>query len=185
MMACLIATDFHHRNTKPLVLKPPLYVKGTAVVIATAIICLHFYDAWWRTYRSAAKIRQANQAGLLGEFEQAHSLLTDAAEDDPLSPAASSLNAALYLHQFRVTPGANQNLLNEAKDNLLEAINRDDASFKNFERLTEVYILLAEISRGIERTEWLNSALETAGKAIKRHLGCGRLHIELAQIAEQ
>jgi len=185
VMACLIATDFHRKNVKPFVLKPSLYVRAAVLVIATAIICLYFYDAWWRTYRSTAKIRQANQASLLGEFEQAHGLLTDAAEDDPLSPAASSLNAALYLHHFQVTAREERDLLEHAKDNLLEAINRDNTSFKDFERLTEVYILLAEISHGKERTNRLNKAFQTADKAIKRHPGCGRLWLKLAQIAEQ
>ena len=185
IMACLIATDFHRKNAKPFVLKPPLYVKVAIVVIASAITCLYAYDARWRTYRSAAKIRQANQASFLGEFEQAHSLLAAAAGDDPLSPTASSVNGGLYLHHFEVTGKRDRHLLDAAKENLLEAIDRDNACFKDFERLTRVYILLAEISHGKEKTNRLNEAFETAGKAIKRYPGCGRLHIERAKIAEQ
>ncbi|UCE47748.1 MAG: hypothetical protein JSW47_19385, partial [Phycisphaerales bacterium] len=72
-----------------------------------------------------------------------------------------------------------------AADCLQTAIKRNGAAFKNFERLTDVYAMLAETSPGQERADWLDKAFETASEAVNRYGGCGRLHFKLAQIAEQ
>jgi O-antigen ligase len=68
---------------------------------------------------------------------------------------------------------------------LLEAIRRNGADFKNYERLTEVYVLLAEISGAAQRSACLNQAFDIAQSAVERYFGLGRLHLQLAQIAEQ
>ncbi|MHC4388955.1 MAG: hypothetical protein ACYSX1_10145, partial [Planctomycetota bacterium] len=68
---------------------------------------------------------------------------------------------------------------------LLEAIRRNGADFKNYERLTEVYVLLAEISDADQRSACLNQAFDSAQSAVERYPGLGRLHLQLAQIAEQ
>ena len=72
-----------------------------------------------------------------------------------------------------------------AADCLQGAIERNGQAFKNFERLTQVYGLLAETSTGREKADWLNKTLDTASQAVKRYPGCGRLHFKLALIAEQ
>ena len=72
-----------------------------------------------------------------------------------------------------------------AADCLQGAIERNGQAFKNFERLTQVYGLLAETSTGREKADWLGKALDTASQAVERYPGCGRLHFKLARIAEQ
>jgi O-antigen ligase len=185
IMACLIAANYHQRPRRPLLLKPTLPVRILITAAGLLLAWAYLNYALIPVARSSAKIHQASQATLLGQYHQAHNLFAAAAEDDPLSPTASSLNAELYLHHFEVTGKRDRNLLDAAKNSLLKAINRHNAYFKNFERLTEVYILFAEISHGREKTDWLNRAFVSADRAIKRHPGCGRLHFERAKIAEQ
>jgi lipopolysaccharide biosynthesis regulator YciM len=135
--------------------------------------------------RSTAKTQQANQAISAGQFEYAHQLLEKACEDDSLSSAALSLNGRLYLHHFRLTQDKDRDLLLRSEKCLQAAIERNSAAFKNFERLTDVYCSLAEISTQQEKTDWLNKAFDAASFTIERYPGCGRVHLKLAQIAEQ
>jgi len=185
IIACLIALHFHRKSRPQLVLKPALPIRILMVAAALLLTwaCLNY--ALVPPAKSIAKIRRANRAISNGWILQADRLLTAAAEDDPLSPTASSLNAQLFLNHIRLTGRKYRDLLEAAEDNLLEAIKRDNAYFKNFEQLTQVYASLAEISTGQERARWLNEALDTAGKAINRYPGCARLRLERANIAQQ
>jgi tetratricopeptide (TPR) repeat protein len=109
--------------------------------------------------------------------------LEKAASDDVLSSSALSLNGRLYLHHYEMTP--DRDLLLSAESCLKSAIRRNDAGFKNFERLTDVYSQLAESSTQQEKSDWLNKAFETATQAVERYPGCGRLHFNQAQVADQ
>ena len=185
IIACLIAIDFHTNRRPQLVLKPTPVVRAIVGLIALVIIGAYFYYAWSPVNKSTAKIRQAHQAISNGQFEQAHRLLDSAAKDDYISPAALSMNGRLYLHHFELTQNRNRDLLLKSEKCLQAAIERDGAAFKNFERLTDVYESLAEISRLQEKTEWLNKALDSASLAVERYPGCGRLGFKLAEIAEK
>ncbi|MBA7676709.1 hypothetical protein ES703_84953 [subsurface metagenome] len=185
IMACLLAMDYHQKPQPQILLKPAPLVTIVMTAAGLILIWACFNYALAPVVKSTTKISQANQASLLGQFDRAHSLLAAAARDDPLSPVASSANAELHLHRFNVTPGKDRSLLDRARGNILEAIDRDRAYFRNFERLTEIYTVLAEISRGKEKTGWLNKALQAADQAIKRYPGSGRLHIKRAKIAER
>ena len=112
-------------------------------------------------------------------------MLEEAGEADPLGSTAPAFGGRLYLHRFGMTPGGDPDLLLRAAACLQSAIERNHAAFKNFERLTDVYALLAETSTGSEKTDWLDKALDTAYLAVERYPGCGRLHFKLARIAEQ
>ena len=79
----------------------------------------------------------------------------------------------------------NRDLLLNAETCLQSAIGRNGAAFKNFERLTDVYRQLAEISVQQEKTDWLIKAFETASQAVERYPGCGRLHFNQAQVADK
>jgi hypothetical protein len=185
IMACLIAVYYHQQRMNPLLvtLTPPVKILVTAV----GIVLFWAYSSYALipVVKSTAKIRQATRANTVGQFDLAHNLLADAAKDDPFSSTAASLNGELHSHDFKTAVNKNPNSLHAAEDALLEAISRDNAYFKDFERLTEVYTLLAEISRGQEKTHRLNEALKTAKQAIRRHPGCARMHFERAKIAEQ
>ncbi|KKK59865.1 hypothetical protein LCGC14_3030080, partial [marine sediment metagenome] len=133
---------------------------------------------------STAGIRQAHQAISDGQFQQAHNLLAAAAEEDYLSPAALFLNSRLYLQRFYTADSKRADLLLDSEKSLLAAIERNGADFKNFERLTKVYNLLAEIPMP-QRADYLKKASDSAWRAVERYPGCARLRIELARIAEK
>ncbi|UCC97843.1 MAG: O-antigen ligase family protein [Phycisphaerales bacterium] len=185
IMACLIATNARSSQRAPLVLKAAPAVKLSVVVMALATTCIYVSYVLAPTAASTAKIGHANQAVSAGRIDNAHRLLQKAGEDDTLSAAALSLDGRLYLHHFQLTQGANPDLLLRAAESLRTAISRNDAAFKDFERLTDAYCTLAEVGRDHEKTDWLNKAFDAGSRAIERYPGCGRLHSKLAQVAEQ
>jgi tetratricopeptide (TPR) repeat protein len=185
MIACIIAIGYQTNPRPQVVLKPAPFVKVLTVAAGVVITCVYLNYALIPVSNASAKIQQANRAISVGRLEQAHKLLDSAAEDDFLSPAALSLNGRLYLHHFEHTSGVNRDLLLQAEKCLRAAIERNGAAFKNFERLTEVYVLLAEISTQQEKNDWLKKAFDNASFAVEhRYPGCARLRIELAKIAE-
>ncbi len=185
ILACLIAIDYHQKSRPCLVVKS--YPVGKIIIIGASVVIIwvYFTFAFIPTAKSITGIQQAHKAIQLGRFDDAHRFLDRAAEDDPLSSDALSQNGRLYLHQFKLTPKKDRQLLTEAQKCFKAAIERNNAVFKNFERLTEVYYLLAEVSTQQEKTIWLSKAFDTASLAVEHYPGCGRLHFKLAQIAEQ
>lgn len=185
IIACLVAIGSQTNPRPQVVLQPALFVKILIVVAGVVITCVYLNYTLIPVGKAGAKIQQANRAISIGQFEQAHKLLDYAAEDDTLSPAAPSLNGRLYLHHFQLTLN-NRDLLLQAEKCLRVAIERNSAAFKNFERLTEVYLLLAEISTQQEKIDWLKKAFDNASFTVEhRYPGCARLRIELAKIAER
>jgi hypothetical protein len=185
LIACLVAIDSHANARVPVVLKP---ARPTSILIVTATLV-----AGWAylscvlvpVAKSTIRIQQANQAISTGQFEYAHEFLEKAAADDPLSNVALSHNGSFYLHHFRVTQDEDRDLLLRSVECLQAAIERNDAAYKNFERLTDVYGLLVEVSPHREKAGWLEKALDAGLLAVERYPGCGRLHFKLAQIADQ
>jgi len=177
VIACLIAID-HRRNSRPqLVLKPTLSAKAIAVVVALVIIGVYVCFVWWPVYKRTAKIQQAYQALSLGQFWQAHNLLTEAGEYDRLDPTALNLNGRLYLQHYSVTreKSATGGLLKKAEECFLQAIERNKADYKNYEKLSTVYELLGQNQ----------DAYDWCLKATELYPGSGRLRFKLAKIAEQ
>jgi tetratricopeptide (TPR) repeat protein len=166
------------------VLKPAFLTRILMLTGAAVIGWAYLNYALIPVARSAAKIQQASRVISEGEFEVAHNLLADAANEDFLSAAASSVNGRLYLHHFQVDGGKDLDLLSGAKKGLLEAISRNVADFKNFEKLTEVYNDFAELAPQ-KKGDWLEKAYESAEEAVKRYPNGGHLRIELAEIAEK
>ena len=183
MIACIIAIGYQTNPRPQIVLQTAPFVKVLTVAAGVVITCVYLNYALIPVSNAGAKIQQAYRAIFVGRLEQAHKLLNSAAEDDSLSPAAPSLNGRLYLHHFQLTPN-NRDLLLQSEKCLRAAIERNGAAFKNFERLTEVYVLLAEISTQQEKNDWLKKAFDNASFAVEhRYPGCARLRIELAKIA--
>ena len=185
LIACLISIDSHTKSRPLLVLKPKPYVKILIVAAALVTSWVYFSYVFVPVARSTTRIRQANMAMSSGQFKYAHELLEKAANDDVLSSSALSLDGRLYLHHYEMALDKNRDLLLRAETCLKSAIGRNDTAFKNFERLTDVYRLLAETSTQQEKTDWLKKAFETASQAVERYPGCGRLHFKQAQIADQ
>ncbi len=185
MMACLIAIDSHTNSRSPIVIKPKPFVKILIVTVALATSWVYFGYVVIPVARSTTRIRQANSAILTGQFEYAHEFLKKAANDDVLSSSALSLDGRLYLHHYEMTLDKDRDLLLRAETCLQDAIGRNDAEFKNFERLADIYRLLAEVPIEQEKADWLNKAYKAALQAVERYPGCGRLHFKQAQIADR
>jgi O-antigen ligase len=133
--------------------------------------------------KSTSRIRQAKQYQFQSRFGRAHRVLEEAAVDDALSPAAASLNGKLYLQHFRMDMRQDPLFLTEAKKHFDQAIYRDPSNFKNFERLSEVYVMLSEVSTK-QSSMWLANALDASLGAVDRYPGSGRIHLGLAEIAD-
>jgi O-antigen ligase len=185
MIACLIAIDSHTKSRPLLVLKSEPLVKVLIVTAALAAGWAYLNYVFAPVAASTFRIRWANTAMSSGRFEYAHKLLEKAANADALSTSALSLNGRLYLHEYETTLDKNRDLLLHAETCLKRAIERNNAAFKDFERLTDVYHQLAEIPAEQDEADWLNKAFGTASQAIERYPGCGRLHFKQAQIADK
>ena len=174
-----------NQNKRPyFILRPETFAKITTVAAGTIIILAYFNYVFIPVAGSTAGIRQAHRAISNGQFQQAHNIFSTAAEDDYLSPTALFLSGRLYLQRFYTADSKRADLLLDSEKGLLAAIERNRADFKNFERLTEVYNLLAEISMP-QRADYLKKASDSAWHAVERYPGCARLRIELARIAEK
>ncbi len=185
LIACMVAIFSQAYSRPQIVLKPSPFVKKLTVIAGLALICVYLNYVLIPVSKTSAKIQLANRAISSGKFEQAHRLLDSASENDSLSSEALSLNSKLYLHHFKLTSSVDRNLLLQAEKQSLGAIKRNKASFKNYERLTEVYTLLADISKNQEKIDWLNKAYDNTLFTVE-HLypGCARLRIELAKVSE-
>ena len=184
LIACLIAIDYHTKSRPPIILKPKPFVKILIVIVALVASWVYLSYVYAPVARSTARIRQADIARYSGRFEYAHELLEKAADDDILSSSAQSINGRLYLQRYE-TLEKDRDLLLRAESCLKDAIERNNVEFKNFERLIDVYRLLAESSVGQEKADWLDKAFEAASQAVEHYPGCGRLHFKQAQIADE
>jgi tetratricopeptide (TPR) repeat protein len=185
IIGCLIAAN---QNSRPQFARQTMpFVKILLMTAGIITIWAYLNFALIPVARTTKKIQQANQAISAGQFDYAHQLLDTAANDDRLNPLPLSLNSKLYLYHFEIEVAQSKTpeLLLQAEKCLQTAIRRNAADFKNFERLTDVYNRLAEISTGRQKTDWLKKAFDSASLAIELYPGCERLHFELAKTAEQ
>ena len=184
MMAVLVALDFQRGCRTPLVLEPSGLVKmvigAGAVLLAYGYLRYGFVPVAKAASRTARAMRQVEHAE-----EYAHELLDEAAEEDALDPTALNLNARLYLQRCQEVAAPQRAVLKLAEARFLRAIERNEACFKNYAKLGEVYGLLAEVSSGREKTDYLNKAFLYASLAVQRYPGSGRLRVELAKTAEK
>jgi len=184
LLACLIALHLQRIGSKAVVWKPGAAVRAGVVVCAAGVL-------WWAlayglipTVKSVAKIKQARQAVAQGRLEAAHELLVDAAENDRLNPAIASMDAEVYLNQYRSGVKAGKKLLFEAERCLLEATQRNSIDYKNYEHLAEVYGLLGEAA-GSKQREYLRKAFRNLAAAAERYPGSGRLAFAAGESAER
>jgi O-antigen ligase len=179
IIACLLALTFNEKSRSHLVLKPGPIAKLIVAVGGLVLFWAYFNFAFVPVATASAKTKQA-----LKEPKFAHQLLAEAAEADPLDPVAPNLNGRLYLRDYEEMEKNQSALLERAAERFLDAAERNPADFKNFERLTDTYNLLADSST-LRKDYWLNKAFDAAGIAVKRYPGCARLRFELAKIAEK
>jgi tetratricopeptide (TPR) repeat protein len=132
------------------------------------LIWAYFNYAFVPVARVSENIKRVMQG-----FGYVHELLDEAAKDDPLDPSAPNMNGRLYLQEYNET--RKKQPLEKAAECFLDAIERDNASFKNYEKLSQVYNLLGDTQQAY------NWGLEAAN----RYPGSGRLQFKLGEIAEK
>jgi tetratricopeptide (TPR) repeat protein len=191
IIACLIAM-LNLQKSQPYIFKiVSLPFKLIGIGAAFILVGIFLAFVLVPVAGNTIELKRANQAIQLGRFDEAHRFLWDASSDDPYDSEALSQNGRLYLHNFEIAQSLNspageeENMLIQAQKCFTIAIERNNASYKNYEWLTETYSRFAEISTFAEKTNWLEKAFDTAVKAIRHYPGCGRLHLKLAKIAEE
>ncbi len=135
---------------------------------------------------NTAKAHEAYKAALLDKTQD---YLTAAAEADKLNPIPLTMKGRLAVREYRDYTIHRKDRLILAEQSYLAAVERNavecnGVDFQNYERLTEIYELLAEADKA-DRTQWLNKAFDTSKQAVKLYPGLGRLRFRLAQIAEE
>jgi len=189
IIACMIAenrnqkTEVRRQKSQLSVFRLLSSVFCISAGILILIAFVHY--AWLPVFKSTNIIQQAYKALSVGQFQQAHTLFAKAGEYDKLDPTAMNLNGRLYLQQYSEAPvpaspqvqaGQKQTgLLKNAEVCFKQAIARNKADFKNYEKLSDVYELLGQTQ---EAYDWCL-------KATQLYPGSDRLHFKLAQIAEQ
>ncbi len=133
------------------------------------------FCVWRPACITAAAIQQAQRVASAGDYDAAHHRLDAAAAADPLSPVAANFNGRLYLQQYEQTREKRPALLEDAAQCFNEAIVRNPADYKNYEKLATIYGRLGQPQKAYD---WY---LRSAGL----YPGCERLWFELAQTAEQ
>ena len=192
LIATLIAINTNNTNQQKKIFNNTLpgpfrIINGPfqAILLGIAASCIFLIFVLLPVARSTGKISLANAAFSQGRLEQAHNLLESAARDDKLSPYALSLDAKMYMQNAEMIPSRSYPLLLIAQTCLRNAIKRDSASYKNFDDLSQVFQRLSEVSPEEEKAGWLTNAFDFGSQAVDRYPGSGRLHFNLAQIAEK
>ncbi len=185
LLAILIAINAKNKNKKFFVFKPASYIRIPAVTGALILFFVFFGYALIPVASSTKNIKLANEAFAYGGLQEARQLLDTAAEDDKLSSYALSLNAQMLVRNAEITPSLGDQILTIAEEYLKQAIKRNDASYKNYEDLSETYLRHSEISNSSEKTGLLIFALDAAIKARERYEGNERLHYNVAQIEDK
>jgi tetratricopeptide (TPR) repeat protein len=150
---------------------------GRPLILGVATVLLGGYCLFvWRPICiTAMAIYQARRAASAGSYEVAHRRLEAATAADPLSSVAANFNVRIYLQQYEQTRDKRPALLEEAAQCFSTAIERDPASYKNYENLATVYARLGQPQKAYA---WY---LRAAGL----YPGREWIWFELAQTAEQ
>lgn len=183
MVACLIALNYGKTDRGPVVLTNNLRTKILTTILVIVIIAAYFNFVLIPPAKAVGKIKQAYRARLEGDFQKAHYLLDEAGRVDRVDPTALEMNGREYLQRFLLSESRQIAFLAESEKCLFDAIDRNPASFKNFEKLMEVYLLMAENEQALE-SQWLTKASEAIGQALELYPGSGRIHFKLAKVAE-
>jgi O-antigen ligase len=167
IMACLIVLCSHQKTEAQFVHEPVLFTKVLVAAGGLVLIWVYFNYAFVPVARAGENIKLAMQG-----IGYTHEYLNQAAKDDPLDPSAPNMNGRFYLQEYNETK--KKQPLEKAAKCFLNAIDRNKADFKNYEKLSQVYNLLGDTQQAY------NWGLEAAN----RYPGSGRLQFNLAEIAE-
>lgn len=180
VMACLIAAN-HQAKAIPYVVQQPktsskLFIAGSAVILTLAYVSYVFVPV----VKAGTKVQKA-----LTNPENAHQLLTAAAEDDPLDPTALNLNGIIYLRKYQQAQNPDSIILEKAVLCFKNAIERSPVNFKFYENLADTYIIYSNVEPKEEDEEYLTKAFKNMHSAITCYPGSARLWFKTAQLSEK
>ena len=184
IIAAIIALDRQYKNAPEHSCEPKIAIRIAAVVMALGLVMVFAAYAFLPVVRATREMEKAGKWKDRFEFETVHNLLRKVAKADTYNPSPLTLNAQLYMQRF-YSDVADETLLLNAEYDLLEAIKRNNAYFKDYERLADLYLVVAQLAEIDKKNEWLNKAYDTANEAVMRYPGLGRIKMQLAGIAEQ
>ena len=179
IIASLVALGNQRSERSFPIVKPGILTRAMVTTAALLIIIAYLNYIFIPPVKAALKIKLAGQY-----TTQPHTLLAQAAEDDKLDPAALTINGRLYMHQYNQKNSRQIQLLENVADCFTGAIARDEADYKNYEKLSITCNMLADVADPKQKTNWRNKAFDSALAAIKRYPGCARLRITAAKTAE-
>jgi hypothetical protein len=178
-VACLSALDHLHKNGKVIEFLPSRAARTILLPVAVAVFLVVFAVGMYPVISSGVTIQRA-----VGAPSIAPALLVAAAEADPLDPEPLSLAGKLYIRSYLDSGKASPRLLHTAAERFQQAILRDKANFRNYEKLAEVYQMLAESSSVASGAEFRSSALDALAAAVERYPGSDRINFKLARLAD-
>lgn len=158
--------------------------RAAVVVLSASAVIAFFVCSFLPVAKATSNTEKAHEAYESGSFGRTQNYLTSAARKDKLSPVPLTMKGRIALHEYHNYATPREDRLILAEQSYLAATGRDRIDFQNYEKLTEIYELLAEADEA-HKTKWLSKALDTSKQAVKLYPGLGRLRFRLARIAER
>jgi hypothetical protein len=174
-IACLIAMRVQPQAGFCIIARRGRVLKPLASAAAIVLLASYVLYVWKPVCDATLGIQQAQLAASAGNFDGAHQHLAAAMRADPLSPVAANFSGRLYLQQCEQAKERQPPLLEEAARCFSEAIERNPADYKNYEKLAMVCSRLGQQPKAYD---WY---LKAAGL----YPGCERIWFELAQTADE
>jgi hypothetical protein len=173
LVACSIACGAEEEVGKPS--QPSIAVKYliTIVVLMASVLLIQW--GYIPVVSATHKTREAYKCMQEGYYPWAHDLLEQATAGDALCPTAPALNGRLYVQRYQDGIPKNPAWLDKAASCFQQAIQRNRAYYKDYQRLAEVYDL---------RNDMIN-ADHMYHLAVERYPGSGQLWLALGRLAEK
>lgn len=162
--------------------------KSVRAVIFIAVIAGLFVFARYSLFAPAIVASNMERAKILmltGRASSALEAMNKAIDADELSPQAALFKTDLCLNIFRRNPNQKRKqLLLEAEKAVITAIERNDAGFKSYQKLSQIYDILADLQAPGKPARY-ETALKAISNAIDRYPGSSELRIKAGKIAEK
>jgi O-antigen ligase len=174
MIACTVATYNVYGLADPQPWPAPSQNRKAVTGMIAATLLVGMAVGYIPVLISTFSIYRANQAWTLNRMDQAHQALDQGARLDWLSDTAYYQNGRMYLDEYEQSSGKSRGVLDKARTCFEKAIQRNPASYRNYERLTDVCVLIDP-----------NTAIQAAQQAVQRYPGCARLRVKLATVYDR
>ena len=180
MIAALTALNLNNKTQKHEPKKLPIYVKIILITAIAGVTSASFVFAFYLPAKSNALVKAA-----MDKSDDAIALLKEASKADQLNTVALSMSGKIFMYQYASNPVKNLGSLTSALDNFLQAVERDPADYKNYEKLIDTYTLIAQRSEGDLCEKNLKIALGYAEKAAQLYPGSASIRFKYALVADQ